>query len=389
MVATKTYTVIMVDIVGYTKLDQVKQLQLFREMQKEMNYIFYEELTEERAVVIPLGDGMIIAVNEKTDSSYLQDILDKIILIFKWVEHKGVKLRCALNAGSGYQVKDINKNENIVGDIINDTNRLLTDISENTIVVSESFYKRFLKKEDLAIGTEVKKGDISFKIIDENYIIDKHENFHRTFAIALKKEGFSIGEDGEILSKYLAKVYSKEYPKDQNKKERFYKMVKLASDLNFIGLCHNSLIGTLNQIEANRHRRVKIRVYFPKDEILDQMVKAFAFEQDKYSVERKGVVIARLKEWVSSFTNKEYVVLEIYEYKEFLTYGASTVDLEMPDKGFIHISHYLKGIPPEESPYIEVYWKIHSVPPPLYKLYKEHLQSTVFRTSTLVFTNNT
>jgi hypothetical protein len=74
MAASNTYTIIMIDIVRYTMFDQVKQLYLFRELQKEINYIFYEELIDDQAIVIPLGDGMIIAINEKVDSSYLQNL---------------------------------------------------------------------------------------------------------------------------------------------------------------------------------------------------------------------------------------------------------------------------------------------------------------------------
>ena len=163
MAASNTYTIIMIDIVRYTMFDQVKQLYLFRELQKEINYIFYEELIDDQAIVIPLGDGMIIAINEKVDSSYLQNLLNKIIRIFRWAENKEFKLRCALNTGSGYQVKDINKNKNVVGDIINDTNRLLSDIGENTIVVSESFYRKFLKRGNLVLGVEFEEKILPLK----------------------------------------------------------------------------------------------------------------------------------------------------------------------------------------------------------------------------------
>ena len=127
MVASKTYTIIMVDIVKYTMLNHVKQLHLFQELQKEINYIFYDEIINDEAIVIPIGDGMIKSVNERT-VTFLQNLFRKVIGIFKWAKDKEFKLRCGLNTGSGYQVKDINKNKNIVGDIINDTNRLLIDI---------------------------------------------------------------------------------------------------------------------------------------------------------------------------------------------------------------------------------------------------------------------
>lgn len=386
MVAPNTYTIIMIDIVRYTMFDQVKQLHLFRELQKEINYIFYEELADDQAIVIPLGDGMIIAINERVDSSYLKNLLNKIIRIFKWAENKEFKLRCALNTGSGYQVKDINKNKNIVGDIINDTNRLLSDIGENTIVISESFYRKFLKKGDLVLGVEFEEGNINFKIVDEDYIIDKHGNFHRTFAIALKDktDNFSIGDNGKILSKYLVKVYSKEYTKEQNKKEKFFEMVKGANDLHFIGLCHSGLIETLNQIEANQHKEVVIRVYFPNDSIMKQIVEVFAFDRNEYNIDRKKEVIEELKKWLDNHPDKKYISLEIYEYSEFLTFGASTIDLDSPDKGFIHISHYLKGISPKDTPYMEIYWKTQKMPP-LYKLYKYHLQRTVFGISKKIF----
>ncbi len=385
MTTPKTYTIIMIDIVRYTMFNQIEQLHLFRELQKEINYIFYDEIINDEAVIIPLGDGMIIAIDEK-DISYLLDLLDKIIRIFKWAKNKRFKLRCALNTGSGYQVKDINKNKNVVGDIINDTNRLLSDIGENTIVVSESFYRKFLKRGNLVLGMEFEEENIAFKIVDEDYIIDKHGNFHRTFAIALKdkKDSFSIGENGKILSKYWIKVYSKEYPKEQNKKEKFWEMVKRATDLNFIGLCHGGLIETLNQIEANQHKKVVIKVYFPNDSIMKQIVEVFAFDRNEYNIDRKKEVIERLKKWVDTHPAKKYIFLEIYEYNELLTFGASTIDLDVPDKGFIHISHYLKGISPKDTPYMEIYWKTQKMPP-LYKLYRDHLQRTVFETSRKVF----
>jgi len=382
MPVLNTYTIIMIDVVRYTMFNEVKQLDLFRELQKEINYIFYEELTDDQAIIIPLGDGMIIAINEKVDSLYLQDLLYKIIRIFRWTKNKEFKLRCALNTGSGYQVKDINKNKNIVGDIINNTNRLLQDIGEDTIVVSESFYMKFLKKGNLVLGVEFEEGNIVFKIVDEDYIIDKHGNFHRTFAIALKDktDNFSIGDNGKILSKYLVKVYSKEYPKEQNKKEKFWKMVKEASDLYFIGLSHSGLVETLNQIEANQYKKVGIRVYFPSDSILNQIVKVFDFDRNEYNRDRKKEVIKELRKWLNEHDFKKHILLEIYEYNEFLTFGASAIDLDSPDKGFIHISHYLKGISPKDTPYMEIYWKTQKMPP-LYKLYKEHLQKTILETS--------
>ena len=161
-------------------------------------------------------------------------------------------------------------------------------------------------------------------------------------------------------------------------------MVKRATDLNFIGLCHGGLIGTLDQIEANQHKKVVIKVYFPNNSIMKQIVEVFAFDRNEYNIDRKKEVIERLKKWVDTHPAKKYIFLEIYEYNEFLTFGASTIDLDVPDKGFIHISHYLKGISPKDTPYMEIYWKTQKMPP-LYKLYRDHLQKTVFETSKKVF----
>ncbi|OHD06928.1 MAG: hypothetical protein A2Y41_10410 [Spirochaetes bacterium GWB1_36_13] len=373
----KSYIIVYLDLVGYSKNNEPIQIDLFKRFQKEIHHLLYDEILDNDCILIPTGDGIIAGIENIKTSSYLKSF-ELVVGIIDWTISNDCDIRCAIHVGDVNVLKDINRKNNIIGNTINDAARILTGADDGGIIVSKTFYNKFLRKKNDSLGGKIKiNDDWSFTLIDEDTVIDKHSFEHNVYNIILSNKNKDYGKNTKILTKYFTNIYSNDYPKKKNLDEKFLERVKHSAELEFIGIYHPSLPSILNQIDINEHRKIKINIYYAKDEISKQIEEFFGVKVGKLNLKEKSLSIDSIKKWYESLNQKSNITLNIYEYSHFIPFGASLVDKGFQGKGFIHISNYLPRILPDDTPYIEVEWKTNDMPP-LYSFYYKYLNDFMF-----------
>lgn len=123
----ETSILIYFDLVGYSKNNEIIQVDFFKGFQKELHHLLYDEIMapEQEAILIPTGDGMIIGLKENEKNERYLRAIEVVVKVFKWSEMNNVGLRCAVHVGSVNRLKDINRQDNIIGNTINDAARML------------------------------------------------------------------------------------------------------------------------------------------------------------------------------------------------------------------------------------------------------------------------
>jgi hypothetical protein len=182
-----TMLIIYLDLTGYSKNNELIQLDSFRSFQREIDRILYEELTNiaSRATAIPTGDGMIVGLVE-SDRSHKKAI-ESVFRVFQWSAENGFQMRCSIHAGPVHAVVDINRNNNIIGNAINDAARMLAGTDDNTIVISHEFFRRFLTNgsSNLDDPISVPDSDLIIRRLDEDSVLDKHSNVHKVVSVSI------------------------------------------------------------------------------------------------------------------------------------------------------------------------------------------------------------
>lgn len=364
MVQIESFFLIYLDIVGYSKKNENIQVRLFEELQFKVSYLLNRK-NENEIIFIPTGDGMIIAIKENT-SNYL-DVINFIISIYQWILEKNEKIRSSIHIGELNIIKDINKNNNLVGDSINNAARMLSGAQDNSIVISKQFSEKYLPNNKLNAKYNINH-QYAYKLIDEDTIIDKHGFEHLVYSVVFFKDEIQYGVENKILNKYFTNVYSSDYPKKENFYKSFINRVKDCQTLTLFGIYHLSVIEILEKIEVNDNRKVKIDIYFASDELEEQLIKFFKIKDAELNIGIKKQSLKDILNWRKNHLYSNNIELKIFEYSEFPYFGFSMVDGEVKKKGFIHFSNYFEGINPQDTPYIETMWRTN-IMPPMYKFY--------------------
>ena len=387
----ETSILIYFDLVGYSKNNEIIQVGFFKGFQKELHHLLYDEImaTEQEAILIPTGDGMIIGLKENEKNEKYLRAIEVVFKVFKWSEKNSVGLRCAVHVGSVNRLKDINRQDNIIGNTINDASRMLGGADNGSIVVSKEFFYKYLRSSEWTFGVEYKlPNDYIFTLLDEDVVIDKHSEVHTVFSIEFKdNDGFKCGCEGRILSKYDFTVYSKEYPKLNNMKDKFFSIVRNGEDINLVGIYHPNTPKILGNIYANENKIVSLNIYYAADSLREEIKTFFGSKPGNLDFVNKKKSISEVKKWYENYSNSEYVNLKIYEYQSLLSLGASAVDIKIQGKGFIHVSNYLRGVVPEDTPYIEMKWKTRKMAP-LYAFYFNYLRKNILEKGEMIFSSS-
>lgn len=133
-------TVLFFDVVGYTKQSVSKQI----ELKKQFNQLvseFIRDIDESQRIILDTGDGAAIG--------FLQHPEDAIEVALKFRhavtannhrDYPDLKVRTGIHLGPVNIVKDMNGQSNMVGDGINDAQRIMSFASTDHIYISRSYY---------------------------------------------------------------------------------------------------------------------------------------------------------------------------------------------------------------------------------------------------------
>ena len=163
---TLVCSVLFLDIAGYSRLGVSEQIRL----KQRFNAVLAGSLADLEArdrVVIDTGDGAAIAFLDDPERA-----LFAAIAIFDNVGE--LPVRMGINLGPVHMSKDINGQDNVIGDGINVAQRVMSFAQKGELLVSRSFYEVVL----------LLSGDYASMFQSRGAQADKHNRSHELFAVS-------------------------------------------------------------------------------------------------------------------------------------------------------------------------------------------------------------
>src|SRR4051812_10213034 len=163
---TLVCSVLFLDLAGYSKLGVAEQIKL----KHRFNEVLAASLADLEArdrVVIDTGDGAAIAFLDDPERA-----LFAAIAIFDNVGE--LPVRMGINLGPVYVAKDINGQDNVIGDGINVAQRVMSFAQKGELLVSRSFYEVVL----------LLSGEYAAMFQARGTQSDKHNRAHELYAVS-------------------------------------------------------------------------------------------------------------------------------------------------------------------------------------------------------------
>jgi class 3 adenylate cyclase len=163
---TLVCSVLFLDIAGYSQkgvADQIRLKQSFNAMLAAS----LENVEAHERVIIDTGDGAAIAFLGDPESA-----LFAALAVFDNVGE--LPVRMGINLGPVYLSRDINNQENVIGDGINVAQRIMSFAEPGGLLVSRSFYEVVL----------LLSGEYATMFKQEGARADKHNRSHELYAVS-------------------------------------------------------------------------------------------------------------------------------------------------------------------------------------------------------------
>ncbi|HYR33813.1 MAG TPA: adenylate/guanylate cyclase domain-containing protein [Burkholderiales bacterium] len=163
---TLVCSVLFLDIAGYSRLGVSEQIRL----KQKFNEVLAGSLADLEArdrIVIDTGDGAAIAFLDDPERA-----LFAAVAIFDNVGE--LPVRMGINLGPVYLSKDINGQDNVIGDGINVAQRVMSFAQKGELLVSRSFYEVVL----------LLSGDYASMFQARAAQTDKHNRSHELYAVS-------------------------------------------------------------------------------------------------------------------------------------------------------------------------------------------------------------
>jgi hypothetical protein len=133
-------TVLFFDVVGYTKLPVSKQIELKGQFNKLVSELI-KDIKESQRIILDTGDGAAIGFLQHPEDAI------EVALLFRHAvtanQHRNypeLRVRMGINLGPVNIVKDMNGQSNMVGDGINDAQRIMSFAKPDHIYISRSYH---------------------------------------------------------------------------------------------------------------------------------------------------------------------------------------------------------------------------------------------------------
>ena len=133
-------TVLFFDVVGYTKQSVSKQIELKAQFNKLVSE-FIKDIEENQRIILDTGDGAAIGfLQHPEDAIEVALKFRNAVSANKHSDYPELKVRIGIHLGPVNIVKDMNGQSNMVGDGINDAQRIMNFASPEHIFISRSYY---------------------------------------------------------------------------------------------------------------------------------------------------------------------------------------------------------------------------------------------------------
>ena len=364
---TKCFFIVNVDLVGYSKKTEPEQYQFATEFHEKLPK-FINKADIIKPIIIPTGDGIFLGYENCNKEDYLKAI--KFIFEIKaWAEKIKLQFRSAINYGPvGILEKDINNNKNLVGNLINDTSRIISAGGDDALIIHKNYFDSFIKDNE-------KIGNFKLTKIDSGTVLDKHHYTHICYSLIIDNGALIIGNENKLKLNYMTQIYSTDMPKTENLEKSFPERLKHASTVIFYGIYNPTTVKSIKKIDCTDGRKIDITVIYAADTLKESITEFFNSDSQKLDFCNKQKSIEAIKDYCNNIQN---ISLHLKEYETLPTFGASFVDYGISGKGFMHISNYLQCIIPDDTPYFELEYLTEKMPF-LYEYYYNYFNTTVLK----------
>ncbi len=133
-------TVLFFDVVGYTKQPVAKQIELKRQFDKLVSELI-KDVNESQRIILDTGDGAAIGfLQHPEDAIEVAVKFHHAITANKHQDYPELYVRMGIHLGPVTVVKDMNGQTNMVGDGINDAQRIMSFSPSDHIYISRAYY---------------------------------------------------------------------------------------------------------------------------------------------------------------------------------------------------------------------------------------------------------
>ena len=241
---------INIDLVNYSTISGAEQNHFFECFQKQVATIL-DSLSISDCIKIPTGDGMFLGLETKDIKESFIKCITFIVKLSDWAKSNCYEFRTAINYGTACIIKDINNQDNLVGNMINDTSRIISAGESGAIIIHENVYKECLRKESVSIS------EYSFSVVDSATVLDKHTFTHHVYSIIVNKK---YGCKNKIKLNYITKVETPDISKKESFQSNFLERIKNSSELTFYGIYHPKVWRVLNSLDVTDGRIIKVNI---------------------------------------------------------------------------------------------------------------------------------
>ena len=133
-------TVLFFDVVGYTKQSVAKQIELKGQFNKLVSE-FIKDIEESQRIILDTGDGAAIGfLQHPEDAIDVAVQFRNAVTANRHQDYPELKVRMGIHLGPVNVVKDMNGQNNMVGDGINDAQRIMSFAPSDHIYISRPYY---------------------------------------------------------------------------------------------------------------------------------------------------------------------------------------------------------------------------------------------------------
>ncbi|MDD5069012.1 MAG: hypothetical protein PHN89_05470 [Candidatus Pacebacteria bacterium] len=136
-----SYSYLFIDIVSYSFLPNEKAWYVITRLTSTLSYI--KRKHKDIVTEFPTGDGVVLCFNNEHTA------FNFAVLLLIIVKRSCIRIRVGLHNGPGCIYSDINGKENIAGNAINNTQRIMDTGDENHLLVSKSFHDSIINFEEI------------------------------------------------------------------------------------------------------------------------------------------------------------------------------------------------------------------------------------------------
>ncbi|OGS90872.1 MAG: hypothetical protein A2Z95_06305 [Gallionellales bacterium GWA2_60_18] len=166
-------TVLFFDVVGYTKQSVKKQTRVKKQFTQVLADCLAAQVDGER-IILDTGDGAAVGfLQHPEDALEVAMLFRKTVLANRHKDYPELKVRIGIHLGPINVVKDMNGQSNMVGDGINDAQRVMSFAGTDQIYVSRSYYDFISRLSDEYADLFEYRGSLK----------DKHEREHPVYEL--------------------------------------------------------------------------------------------------------------------------------------------------------------------------------------------------------------